>query len=93
MSSHVFHPGHEELHGVTVIVETTGSRTYVGRYDSRDDQGVHMRDVGFHDPTIEHLSKDEYIRTTLRFGVRAQFKDFTVPSKEVARIVRLTETL
>jgi hypothetical protein len=93
MPGHVFHPSHEELHGVTVVVETTGPRTYVGRYDSRDDRGVHMRDVGFHDPAVEDLSKDEYIRTTKKFGIKTQFKDFTVPLNEVSRIVRLAETL
>jgi hypothetical protein len=91
MSGHVFHPGHEELHGVTVVVETTGSRTYVGRYDSRDDRGIHMRDVGVHDQIAGEPSKDEYLSKTIKFGIRSKFKDLTVPSNEVSRIIRLTE--
>jgi putative YphP/YqiW family bacilliredoxin len=35
----LFHPGHHELHGITVVIETHGSRTYVGRFDSEDQQG------------------------------------------------------
>jgi hypothetical protein len=91
MSGHVFHPGHEELHGVTVVVETTGSRTYVGRYDSRDDRGVHMRDVGVHDQIDGEPSKGEYLSKTIKFGIQTKFKDLTVPSNEVSRIIRLTE--
>jgi hypothetical protein len=92
MSGHVFHPGHSELHGVTVVVETNGSRTYVGRYDSQDEQGVHMLDVGIHDENAA-LSKDEYIRNSAKFGIRSEHKHLIVPSREVARVTRLGEVL
>src|SRR3954470_4829878 len=62
MTGHIFHPGHAELHGITVVVETTGSRTYVGRYDSQDDRGVHMLNVGVHDQSRDEVSREEYIR-------------------------------
>jgi hypothetical protein len=91
MSGHVFHPGHAELHGITVVVETNGSRTYVGRYDSQDEQGVHMLDVGIHDETATELSKDEYIKRSAKFGIRSQHKHLIVPSVEVARVTRLGE--
>ena len=90
MSGHVFHPGHAELHGVTVIVETHGPRTYVGRYHSEDEQGLHMHDVAIHEETAE-LSKDEYIRKSAKFGVRSQHRHMLVPREEVARITRLGE--
>jgi hypothetical protein len=90
MSGHVFHPGHAELHGITVVVETRGSRTYVGRYDSEDEQGVHLLDVGVHDEGPER-SKEEYIRKSATFGVRSDHKHLVVPSGEVARITRLGE--
>ena len=61
MAGHVFHPGHSELHGITVVVETHGPRTYVGRYDSEDERGVHMLDVGIHEEPVEG-PKEEYIR-------------------------------
>jgi hypothetical protein len=92
MSGYVFHPGHSELHGITVVVETNGSRTYVGRYDSQDEQGLHMLDVGVHDETAP-LSKDEYIRNSARFGIRSEHKHLIVPSHEVARVTRLGEAL
>lgn len=90
MPGHVFHPGHAELHGITVVIETHGSRTYVGRYDSEDAQGVHMLDVGVHDSGGE-LSKEEYLRKSARFGVRAEHKHLVVPGEQVARITRLGE--
>jgi hypothetical protein len=91
MSGHVFHPGHSELHGVTVVVETTGSRTYVGRYDSQDEHGVHMLDVGVHDERAAELSKEEYIRKSVKFGIRSEYKHLIVPTSEVLRVVRLGE--
>jgi hypothetical protein len=93
MSGHVFHPGHADLHGITVVVETHGSRTYVGRYDSQDKQGVHMLDVGVHDGTVAEISKDEYLKKSATFGIRSEHKHLIVPSREVARVTRLGEAL
>ena len=92
MSGHVFHPGHAELHGITVVVETSGSRTYVGRYDSQDELGVHMLDVGIHEETAGE-SKDEYIKRSAKFGIRSDHKHLIVPAGEVARVTRLGEVL
>ena len=90
MSGHVFHPGHAELHGVTVVVETNGSRTYVGRYDSEDDRGVHMLDVGVHEESGD-TSKDEYLKKTAKFGIKTQYRHLVIPRAEVLRITRLGE--
>jgi hypothetical protein len=92
MSGHVFHPGHAELHGITVVIETHGSRTYVGRYDSEDAQGVHLLDAGVHNEGPE-LSKEDYIRKSAKFGIRSEHKHLLVPRGEVARITRLGERL
>jgi hypothetical protein len=91
MSGHVFHPGHHELHGVTVVLETRGPRTYVGRFDSEDRDGVHLHDVGVHDATVEGSSKEEFLKRCDKFGIRTEHRDLTVPSAEVARIDRLTD--
>jgi hypothetical protein len=90
MSGHVFHPGHAELHGVTVVLETHGSRTYVGRYDSEDERGVHMLDVGIHEPSAD-LTKEEYLRNSAKFGIRTDHKHLVIPANQVARITRLGE--
>lgn len=94
MPGHVFHPGHADLHGITVVVETTGSRTYVGRYDTQDEHGVSMLDVGVYDDKANNtLSKEEYVRKSAQFGVRSEHKHLVVPSDEVARITRLGSLL
>lgn len=90
MAAHVFHPGHDELHGITVVVETQGSRTYVGRYDSKDARGVHMLDVGVHDAEAG-LSKEEYLRKSAKFGIRSDHKHLLVPADQIARIRPLGE--
>jgi hypothetical protein len=92
MTGHVFHPGHAELHGITVVVETHGSRTYVGRYDTEDAQGVHMLDVGVHDSGAGS-SREEYVRKSAKFGVRSEHKHLVVPAEQVARIIRLGEAV
>ena len=90
MSGHVFHQGHHALHGITVVLETTGRRTYVGRFDSQDDSGVHLLDVAIHDGGDTALPKNEFIRRTARFGVRVERKHLLVPRGEVASIVPLS---
>jgi hypothetical protein len=91
MTGHVFHPGHHELHGVTVVVETRGGRTYVGRFDSQDERGVHLHDVGGHDATGAGGSTEEFLRRCDKFGIRAEHRDLTVPASEVARLERLVD--
>ncbi len=88
--SHVFHPGHHELHGITVVVETHGPETYVGRFDSEDERGVHLLDVAVHDGG-QDPSKAEYIRRSAKFGVRAERKHVVVSKTAVARITPLGE--
>jgi hypothetical protein len=90
MPGHIFHPGHAELHGVTVVVETRGSRTYVGRFDSEDEHGVHMLDVGIHDEQTGG-PKEEYLRRSAKFGIRTEQRHVIVPSDQVVRITRLGE--
>ena len=68
MAGHVFHPGHHQLHGVTVVLETKGSHTYIGRFDTEDEAGAHLLDVAVHDPHAGQLSKEEFVRRTLKFG-------------------------
>jgi hypothetical protein len=93
MTGPVFHPGHQELHGVTVVLETCGDQTYVGRFDSQDERGVHMHDVGVHDASVSSRSKDEFLRRCDKFGIRPEHKDLLVPADNVASIRRLVDAL
>ncbi len=85
-----FHPGHHELHGVTVVLDARNARTYVGRFDSQDERGVHLLDVGVHQGGGEQ-SKEEYLNRTLKFGVRAEHKHVLVATGDVVGITRLAD--
>jgi hypothetical protein len=74
---------------VTVVVETVGAVTYVGRFDTEDDSGVHLLDVGVHDGASG--PRDEYVRRSAKFGVRTDRKHVVVPRAEVSRITPLGE--
>jgi hypothetical protein len=91
VSGHVFHPGHHELHGVTVLLAATGGRSYIGRLDTEDESGVHLLDVAVHETQDGALSQEEFVRRTLKFGVRVEQKHVIVPSAEVASIKPLGE--
>jgi hypothetical protein len=73
-----------------VVVETDGTLTYVGRFDTEDETGVHLLNVGVHDAAAGG-SKDEYVKRSARFGVRAEQKHLVVPRQQVARITKLAE--
>ena len=75
---------------MTVVVETTGSLTYVGRFDSEDPAGIQLFDVGIHDASSGG-SRDDYVRRSARFGIRADRKQLVVPRAEVSRITPLGE--
>ena len=91
MSGHVFHPGHSELHGITVVLETTGDVIYVGRYHEETDRGVLLHDVAEHRIENGGLSREEFMARTLKFGVRPQHRHLIVPREEVGRISKLAE--
>jgi hypothetical protein len=93
VTGHVFHPGHQELHGVTIVLETRGSRTYVGRFHSQDEHGVELHDVGVHDGLPGGTSREEFLRQCNKFGIRPEHRDLFVPSDEVVSISRLVDAI
>ncbi len=90
-TGHVFHPGHEELHGVTVVVEGASGRTYVGRYHERVERGIAMRDVATHDPGTAGQDRDTWLARLRKFGVPPEQKFLVIPSGEAGPIRRLAE--
>jgi hypothetical protein len=75
---------------VTVVVETSGLLTYVGRFDNEDSAGVHLLDVGVHDAAAGG-TREDFVRRSARFGVRTDRKHLVVPRAQVARITPLGE--
>lgn len=92
MSGHVFHPGHEELHGITVVIEGVSGKRYVGRYHEVVASGLLMHDVAVHDPSAPGaLPWEQYLAKTLKFGIRDAARMLTIPTTEVGPIRRLSE--
>ena len=78
------------MHGITVVVETGGPLTYGGRFDTEDESGVHLLNVGVHDASAGG-SKEEYVRRSAKFGVRAERPHLVVPRRDVTRIAKLVD--
>jgi hypothetical protein len=90
VSGHVFHPGHHDLHGVTVVLEADGA-LWVGRFDSVTPKGVLLHDAGCYEDGVTEGTREEYLRKTLKFGVRATTKNALIPESAVRGIRQLAE--
>ena len=84
-----FHSDKGELHGITVVVETTGPRVYVGRCDEETAEGILLLDADHHDDGEGGRSREEYLRKAARFGVFRKHERVLVPRPEIARVRRL----
>jgi hypothetical protein len=86
-----FHHDRSELHGITVVVDTTGPRVYVGRCDDMDDEAVILLDVDVHEHGAGGTSKEEFVRRAARFGPWKKHDRVVIPRAEVASVRRLGE--
>ena len=89
MSGMVFHPGHEELHGITVVVDGSSGRSWVGRYHERTARGILLHDVAIHDPATALVPRDVWIDRLRKFGVKVDSKHVVIPEAEAVGIRRL----
>jgi len=89
MSGHVFHPGHHELHGITVVVSTSGDQTFVGRFDREDDARAYLKDVGVHQ--ADHEPWDEYLERTRMYGIKVEHRDLVIARDDITSIQRLSD--
>ena len=91
-----FHNDKGELHGITVVVDTNGSKVFVGRCDTVLPEGVVLLDADVHDEAVpgkdgQPVSKDAYVNKAAKFGVWKRYDRVLVPTNEVASIQRLGE--
>lgn len=91
MSGHVFHPGHDDLHGVTVVVDAVDGRTLVGRWHEHGIRGVLLHDVAVHDPEKVTVPVEEWLGKLRKFGVRVDQKHAIVPTDQLLAVRRLVE--
>ena len=83
-----FHSHKGELHGITVVVDTNGTRVFVGRCDTVTDEGVVLLDADVHDES-EGTPKAAWIKKAAMFGVFPNIRHVIVPAAEVASVTRL----
>jgi len=88
---HVFHPGHDEWHGQTVVVYTSGPRTVVGRWDSIVGDEVRMMDVAVHEDAASDETRDAWVARLKTYGIPAEHPSFTLPHCSVTEVKRLRD--
>ncbi len=86
-----FHDDLGDLHGITIVVDTAGSLTYVGRCHEENDVQVVLHDVDIHDANGDGPTVDEYLSRAAKFGVFAKHGTLVIPRAEVTTIRRLGE--
>jgi hypothetical protein len=84
-----FHQDKGELHGITVVVDTTGPEVFVGRCHEVTAAGVVLLDADAHVADEGAASKDAWVRRAARFGVWGRHRHLVVPGERVASIRRL----
>jgi hypothetical protein len=86
-----FHQDKGELHGITVVVDTSGPTVYVGRCDTMDGRGIVLLDVDVHEDGAEGRSKEEFVRQAARFGHWKKHDQITIEAANIASVRRLGE--
>jgi len=89
VSGHVFHPGHDDLHGITVVLEGASGKTYVGRWHEQVEKGVVLHDVATHDPAGGQ-AREDFLARTVKFGVRPEQKTVVV-TEQLLSVRKLAE--
>lgn len=91
MSGHVFHPGHEDLHGITVVVDDGDGRTFVGRYHEANARGVILHDVAVREPGADAVDRGSWLKRQLKFGVQVTHRTVVVPADSAGPVKRLAD--
>jgi hypothetical protein len=88
MSGFVFHPGHDEWHGQTVVVYTRGARVVAGRWDAVREGMLWMRDAAVHEDPATCAG---WVAELKQYGIPVQHASLSLPHAEVERVVRLRD--
>lgn len=88
---HVFHPGHDEWHGQTVVVTTSGPRTVVGRWDAVQGGTLLMRDAAVHEQGAGDETREAFVARLKQYGIPVSHPTCTLPHADVVSVVRLRD--
>lgn len=84
-----FHPDTHPLHGITVVVDTTGPEVWVGRCDDASDARIVLLDADVHRDGDGGRSKEEFVRRVAQVGFWKRHDRVVVPSSDVVSVRRL----
>jgi hypothetical protein len=88
---HARHAAMGDLHGITVVVDTTGAELYIGRFFEQRGDGIVLLDVARHSDGANGVSKEQYVQTAARFGQWKELQQVVVPLPEVRSVTRLAD--
>jgi hypothetical protein len=88
---HSRHAAKGELHGVTVVVDTTGAELFIGRFFEQRGDGIVLLDVARHTEGAGGVSKEQYVQTAARYGQWKELDQVVVPLPEVRTVTRLAD--
>jgi len=90
-----FHQDRHPLHGITVVVATSGGdgapEVYVGRCDDIDAERVILLDADAHRDGDGGHSNDEWVRRAAEYGVWPRHPRVVLPRARVASVQPLGE--
>lgn len=86
-----FHQNKSDLHGITVVVDTTGPEIFVGRCDDMDDRGIFLHDVDVHRDGENGRSKDDYVKRAAMLGVWKKHDMLLIPRERISSVRPLGE--
>lgn len=86
-----FHQHRGELHGITVVVETTDGRLAVGRCNTADDVAVALWDADLAPADDPPGTRSKWLERAAQFGIWARHPTIVIPRADVVSLRRLTE--
>ena len=84
-----FHSDKGELHGITLVVDTTGDSVYIGRCWEMNDREVVLLDLDEHEDGQDGRSKEEFVRQAAKVGIWKKRDRLVLPLSEVASVTPL----
>lgn len=84
-----FHHGKGDLHGITVVVDTTGAQIAIGRCDTVTPEGVILLDADVHDADESDVTKEAWVKKAAMMGHWPRHPRIVVPTDQVASITKL----
>ncbi len=86
-----FHDDRGELHGITVVVDTSGPKVFIGRCDQELPEGILLLDADVHEEVEGGDSKAQFVERAAKFGHWKKLERVMVPQGEITSVRRLGE--